>query len=136
MIRSKTINRRGFTFVEVIAAAAMLAILLALAGQILVQARRNSRIAEHRALALRTVENGLEELTARPWNEIDDDAVTQLALPQPLARRWPQAKFSGSVEELADPAPSKRLSLRLDLTSNQPALAAKLTTWIFRATPN
>ena len=129
-------TRRGFTFIEVIAAAAMLAVLFTLAGQMLVQARRHSRVAEQRALALRTVENGLEELTARPWDEINDGAIAKLALSQPLARQWPQAKFSGSVEELADPAPAKRLSLQLALTPNQPALSAKLTTWIYRTPQN
>jgi prepilin-type N-terminal cleavage/methylation domain-containing protein len=129
-------TRHGFTFIEVIAAAAMLAALFALASQMLVQAQRHSRVVEQRALALRTVENGLEELTARPWDEINNGAITRLALPQPLARQWPQARFSGSVEELADPAPTKRLSLQLALTPNQPALSAKLTTWIYRAPQN
>ena len=126
-------TRPGFTLVEVIAAAAMLAVLLVLAGQMLAQARRNSRIAEQRALALRTVENGLEELTARPWNEVTDEAISQLVLPPRLTRRWPQATLSGSVEELSDPAPAKRLSLQVQLTPTQPVLAAKLTTWIYRA---
>ena len=126
-------TRPGFTLVEVIAAAAMLAVLLVLAGQMLAQARRNSRIAEQRALALRTVENGLEELTARPWNEVTDEAISQLVLPPRLTRRWPQATLSGSVEEFSDPAPAKRLSLQVQLTPTQPVLAAKLTTWIYRA---
>ena len=129
-------TRRGFTFIEVIAAAAMVAVLFTLAGQMLVQARRHSRVAEQRALALRIVENGLEAMTARPWNEINDDAIATLALSQPLASQWPQAKFSGLVEELTDPAPAKRLSLQLALTPNQPALSAKLTTWIYRAPQN
>lgn len=129
-------TRRGFTFIEVIAAAAMLAVLFTLAGQMLVQARRHSRVAEQRALALRIVENELEAMTARPWDEINDGAIAKLALSQPLARQWPQAKFSGLVEELTDPTPAKRLSLQLALTPNQPALSAKLTTWVYRAPQN
>lgn len=127
-------NRRpGFTFAEVLVAVALLAVLLSLAGQMLVQARRNSRIAELRALALRTVENCLEEFTAQSWDRVNDDAIAKLTLPESLSRRWPNAKLSGEVEDQTEPAQAKRISLQLQLTPNQPALAAKLTTWIFRA---
>jgi prepilin-type N-terminal cleavage/methylation domain-containing protein len=129
-------KRRGFTFVEVIVAAAMLAVLLSLAGQMLVQARRHSRIAEQRGLALRTVENALEELTAKPWDEINDAALAQLAVPASLARRWPQAAFTGAVAESDQPVASKRLTLQLQLAPSQPALSAKLTTWIYRTPAN
>lgn len=126
-------RRPGFTFAEVLIAVALLAVLLSLAGQMLFQARRNSRIAEQRAYALRMVENSLEELTAQPWDQVHDDALAQLKLPESLLRRWPDAKISGDVEEQNEPVPAKRISVQLQLTPNQPALAAKLTTWIFRA---
>ena len=126
-------RRPGFTFAEVLIAVALLAVLLSLAGQMLLQARRNSRIAEQRALALRTVENCLEELTAQPWDQVNDDAIAKLQLSESLSRRWPNAKVSGVVEEQSEPTQAKRVSLQLKLTPNQPALAAKLTTWIFRA---
>lgn len=126
-------RRSGFTFAEVLIAVAMLAVLLSLAGQMLFQARRNSRIAEQRALALRTVENCLEKLTAQPWEQVSDETIAQLKLPASLISRWPDAKLSGDVKEQAEPASAKRVSLQLQLTPNQPALAAKLTTWIFRA---
>jgi prepilin-type N-terminal cleavage/methylation domain-containing protein len=126
-------RRRGFTFVEVLIAAAMLAVLLGFAGQLLVQARRNARMVDQRALALRTVENALEELSARPWREIDEASIKQFPLPSSLVRRWPQAKFTGAVVEEREPERGKRLSVELRLSPNQPALAAKLTAWVYPA---
>ena len=133
MTHCSTARSRGFTFVEVVVAAAMLAVLLGLGGRMLVQARVNARMVEHRELALRTVGNALEELAAGRWDAIDEGAIDELSLPESLSRRWPEARLTGSVEEVGEPVEAKRLSLTLRLTPRQPALAATLTTWVYRA---
>jgi hypothetical protein len=110
----------------------MLAVLLATVGQLIVSIKRNNRALEHHAVAMRTVENCLEEICNLPWDEIDSDAVASMKLSDNLLRLWPEAKVTGNVELLTEPLQAKRLALRLSLSDNPRAKAARLTTWIYR----
>lgn len=129
---SRGVPAPGFTLLEVVLAATMLAVLFSIAGQLIVQLKRQTRLAEQHALALRTVENSMEELTALPWDEVDDDSIAALTLPAAVRDRWPEAALTGSVVASSDPVEAKRISLRLSLAPEARARSASLTTWIYR----
>ena len=83
-------------------------------------------------LALRTLENLLEEVTQAEWDDIDE-RIAALKLPAGLLRSWPDARLSGDVREQNEPVPGKRITLSL-----QPRIAVRervltITTWIFRS---
>lgn len=122
----------GFTLLEVILAAAMLAVLFAIVGQLIVNMKRQTGLAERHALALRTTENAMEEVTALPWDKIDDRTVLALPLPDAVRQRWPDAEFSGSVTASSDPVEAKRILLNLSLAPESRIRPATLTTWIYR----
>ncbi|MBA3480388.1 MAG: type II secretion system protein [Pirellulales bacterium] len=122
----------GFTFLEVILAAAMLAVLFAITGQLIVNMKRQTRLAERHSLALRTIENSMEELTAMPWDKLDDATIAALELPAAVRDRWPDAALAGSVTASSDPVEAKRISLTLSLSPEARTRPASLTTWIFR----
>jgi prepilin-type N-terminal cleavage/methylation domain-containing protein len=124
--------RRGFTFLEVVVATAMLAVLLATAGQLVVLVKRHARTAEHQATALRTAENCLEEITNRPWGEITEDAVAATLLPASIRRSWPKAALIGSVKTSSEPLEAKQVSIRLTLNPDARAPEVKLTSWVYR----
>jgi hypothetical protein len=125
-------SRRAFTFIEVIASGAMLAVLLATVGQLIVSIKRNNRAVEHRAMALCTLENSMEEICNLPWHQIDDDAIASVELPKDMQQRWPQAKLAGDVVSSTDPLDAKRISLRLSLGAEPRPHATRLTTWVYR----
>ena len=123
----------GFTFVEVVIATAMLSVLLATVGQLVVLVKRNARAAEHHAIALQTLENCLEEITNMPWDEIDDTSISSMQLSDEVRRRWPQAKLAGKVTSSSEPAEAKKVSLRLSPNPDVRAPSVALTTWVYRA---
>lgn len=126
-------RRFGITLVETVIASAMLAVLLSLAGQALVQLRRHARAMDDRAATLAAVENALEELAAQPWDAIDDDAIAGLRPSPSLSSRWPRAEFQGSVTTTDDPAPAKRVTLTFSTGAAAPGRPITLTTWVYRA---
>jgi prepilin-type N-terminal cleavage/methylation domain-containing protein len=125
-------GRHGFTFMEIIVSTALLATLLALIGRSTVAAEHGWRRIEQRAIALRSVENLLEEAVAAPWEEITDAELTKLALPPALVERWPRATIAASVTELDDPVPAKRVTLRLTTGQGPRERPMTLTTWVYR----
>lgn len=125
-------RRSGFTFLEVVIATAMLAVLLAMAGQLVVLVKRHARTAEQQATAWRTAENCLEKITILPWDEIDDEKIAAMQLPKSVRQSWPQATLSGSVELSSEPLEAKQVSLRLSLNPDSRAPLVKLTTWVYR----
>ena len=123
----------GFTFLEIVAAAGLLAVLLSTASQLASHARRHARLTEHRAAALAIAENAMEELSARPWDEITEATIAAWKPPAETLRNWPEARITGAVAEDAGPLPSKRVTIRVALAPQSPVGSAALTTWIYRA---
>jgi hypothetical protein len=87
---------------------------------------------DERAEALRTVENLLEQFLAKSWDAIDQDGIRALPLPPEIIERWPQAVIDGSVTEVNDPVPGKRVTLSLRTGAPGDLRPATLTTWIYR----
>jgi Tfp pilus assembly protein PilV len=129
-------TRAGFTVLEVVFSTAMLAVLVSLIGQTVVLMNRQTQLAEHHALALQTVENLMEELTALSWDQINDDTVAKLTMPASVRARWPKVALSGSITATLEPLEAKQISLRLSLSPDSPTRSAALTTWIYRDPAN
>jgi prepilin-type N-terminal cleavage/methylation domain-containing protein len=124
--------QRGFTIMEVVAASAMLAVLMAVIGQLVVQTKRHAGVAERRDYSLMAIENAMEELTSRDWDAVSDEAIAAYELPAGLTRRWPAAKLAGNAEEQSEPIEAKRITLELTLSDENRGRPHSLTTWIYR----
>jgi prepilin-type N-terminal cleavage/methylation domain-containing protein len=126
-------SRRGFTFLEIAVCAALLAALLALVGKAIVAVELGMRRVDERAEAMRTIENLLEQFLSEPWEAIDDRNLRALSLPAALSERWPRAKLVGSVTDVEDPVPGKRVTLSLDPGQRSHERPVAVTTWIYQA---
>jgi hypothetical protein len=126
-------RRRAVSLLDVTVCAGMIAVLLAVTGQVTVAIRRQARALQHHALAIRAVESALESIVAKPWDEVNDDAIDSLPLPAEVQLRWPAAKLEGDVVESADPVPGKRITIELILPKEVQARPVKLSAWVFRA---
>jgi Tfp pilus assembly protein PilV len=133
--RTRTDARGGFTVLEILVASAMLMLLLAMSAQALVQVRRFQRKADERVAAVELLENALEELTSKPWDEINDQAIGSLKLPADVVERWPDMRISGSVSTTAEPVEGKRIMLSLESGASNSRRAPSLTTWVYRKAP-
>jgi type II secretory pathway pseudopilin PulG len=130
---NRTRSPHGFTILEIAVAAGMLAALLGVIAQTLVVVERSSRRTERRAVAMRALENLLEEATVGAWDDVDEGRIDALQLPDDLRRRWPAAQLTSEVVESLGPVAAKRVTLRLQMSPTERELPVTFTTWIFKA---
>lgn len=126
-------SKRGITIVEVTAAAAMLAVLLATSAQVMRSLATRQEAAARRAMALQTVEAVLEEFSNRPWDELTAASAGQVTLPEVAKTHLPGASVVATVADVTDPVAAKRLAIELQWNSlhGQPARPVRLTTWVY-----
>ena len=121
------------TLIEITAAAAMLAVLLASSVQVMRVLAAQQVAAARRGLALQTVQSLTEELANVPWDELTPDVASKLTVPDVVNLYLPSAALSASVVDEERPVTAKRLSveLRWQAPNGQPAAPLRLTTWVY-----
>ena len=126
-------QRRGLTIIEVTAAAAMLAVLLACSVQVMRALANQQRAAARRVMALQTVQAVTEELANVPWDQLTPDTASKLTIPEAAKLHLLGAALSATVADDDEPIESKRLSveLRWQTPSGQPSAPLRLTTWVY-----
>lgn len=130
---SKQGLRRGVTLIEITAAAAMLAVLLASSVQVMRALATQQLAAARRVMALQTVQALTEELANVPWDKLTPDAADKLTVPDVVNLYLPAAALSATVAEEQEPVAAKRLSveLRWHAPNGQPTAPLRLTTWVY-----
>jgi prepilin-type N-terminal cleavage/methylation domain-containing protein len=126
-------RRAAFTLMELAVTTALLAVLLSFITQSMAAVERHVRRTDERAELLRTVENLMEEITLGGWNEIDDERIAALMLPEHVRSRWPSAQLAGEVVDEAEPAVGKRVTLSLRRSADPRERPVSLTTWVYQA---
>jgi len=126
--------RRGSMLLEVIVSAALLAVLLTIINQVVVQLHRQTRLVDRHLLAQQTLENLLEDAVGFPWSSLTSDRLAKLELPELTREKLPDAMLSAEVSEEEDPVLAKRVTLRLSWrsASGKPRPPLVLTTWVYK----
>ena len=123
--------RRGALLLELVVAGALLGTLMVISLQLLAATAEQRRVADQRQLALFEVENAMERLAARPWNELTPQAAAAGQLPPSVRDRLPGAEVK--VEVTAPPAEplAKRIavSLRWQDNAGQFVKPVRIVTW-------
>jgi prepilin-type N-terminal cleavage/methylation domain-containing protein len=124
-----TMRRRGMTLIELVVAAALLATVLVVCLQLLAATALQRRAANQRQLALQEVENTIERLTAKPWNELTPQTTVQL--PAAVRSRLPGAELKVEVATAPAEPSAKRIavSLRWKDHSGQFTKPVAIVTW-------
>ncbi len=108
-------NRRGFTMLEMVVAAALLGTLLIVTLKMLGAVADWRRDADRRQLAVIEAANVMEWLSARPWDELTPEAVADVRLPESVTRQLPGAELK--IEVVDSPAgekpPAKRIAVSI-----------------------
>jgi len=126
-------RRDAFTLVELAVTTALLAVLLSFITQSMAAVERHVRRTDERAELLRAVENLMEEVTLADWDEIDDERIAALVLPEHVRSRWPSAQLTGEVVDEAEPVAGKRVTLSLRRSPGPRERPVSLTTWVYQA---
>ena len=123
-------HRRGTTLLELVAAAALLGTVLVICLQLLGATAAQRRHIDQRQLALMEVENTMERLAARPWNELTPQ-TTAGQLSTAVRSRLSDAGMKIEVTTPAGEPSAKRIavSLRWKDGSGQFVKPVRIVTW-------
>ena len=132
-------TRQGAMLLEAIVSAALLATLLVIINQIAVRLHAQTALIDRHYVAQQTLENLLEELTSRNWDDLHSTAINELEIPAWVRSKLPQATLIGEVIQETDPTTAKRITLRLGWqeasgTQRRPPAntTPALTTWVYQ----
>ena len=124
-------RRRGMTLLELVVAGALLGTILVVCLQLLAATAEQRRAAEQRQLAVLDVENAMERLAARPWDELTPQAVAAGQLSFSVRSRLPGAELKVEVTAPSAEPLAKRIavSLRWQDRSGQFTQPVRIVTW-------
>lgn len=126
-------RRRAFTFIELSAAIAMLAILLVTTLQMLRALSNHERMVDRRLVAEQAAQAVAEQASNLPWDALTTESAQQVGIPQSLADPLPNAKLAVQVTDENTPVRCKRINVELTWQNlnGQPGKPARLTCWAF-----
>jgi prepilin-type N-terminal cleavage/methylation domain-containing protein len=130
-------QRSGFSLMEVSAAAAMLAVLLALTVQVVIVLSAQQQAAERRAFAVQAVHNLLELVENLSWEQVNEDTADLLRLPESVRGNLPSAKITVATAGETEPVEAKRVTIELAWSTmgGRPAAPVRMTTWVYPDSP-
>ncbi len=132
--------RGAFVLIELIAAAAMLAVLTFLIAQLLVARHGVDRASRQRELAIGEVANLLERVTALPWEAITQEATSSWQLSGDAHARIREPELSIDIREAVVEGESgpaideKRIAVSLSWLRRDGTRVApvELIAWVYR----
>jgi hypothetical protein len=126
--------RRAISLLEVVVAAAMLAVLMTIAAQMLQAVGQQQRATQRRALALQTVHALAEQFSNMPWDQLTAEAADEVNVPIVAQAHLPGAKLSVTIQEEQQPIAAKRVMVALAWNgpSGRFTGPVRLTTWVFQ----
>ena len=127
-------RRRGSMLVEVTISAGLVATLLIIISQLVVQLQRQTKLVDRHILAQQTLENLLEDAVRAPWSSLTSEMLAKLELPETALAGIPLAELSGEVFEEQNPVQAKQVTLRLSWqrVAGIPSRPLILTTWVYK----
>ena len=128
------VSRRGSMFLEVCMAIVVVAAALVVIAQLLVVAARQQRALDQRLLATREAANLMERVMARPWSELTDTRLTDLALSPGAASRLPGSRLSIQIIPHDEQPGFKEIRVQVDWLNraDQRGLPVQLVAWKHR----
>jgi len=136
-----TKRRRGSLLLEATIAAVLIAAVLIGVAQLLAVTAVQQRDFDRQQLATQTVANVMEDVAARPWDELASDEggdFTAMELPAAVTERLPDARLEMAATDVgADEAeaalPARRIVIQLDWinSAGMRVEPVTLTAWRF-----
>lgn len=118
-------KRAGVSILETLGALAMLSITLAGICKMVVAVDRQQQSRDHRAAASLALENQLEQVLTRPWDQITGEE--EMKLHESITNRLPDAKGAFRVATEEGPLGGKRVTATLSWRPTRGSERAKLT---------
>ena len=127
-------RRHGSVLLEVSVAAGLVAVAMIAVAQLLAVAARQDRSIEQRQLAAQEAANSLEQVLARPWNELNSEWLQSLSLTPQSRRLLPDGQLVCELETLAEEPAVKRVVATVSWKANvHERNQLQLTAWRFQS---
>jgi type II secretory pathway pseudopilin PulG len=125
----------GFTVLEVMAAAVMLAAAMVITVQVLALSRAQARDSQRRQLAIQVAGNLLERLTATNWDRLDSAVADAKERSKESVSRLPGGELDVTIESDSAPPRSRRITVTIRYRSRGGEFTSpvRLTAWSFAA---
>lgn len=125
--------RRGVVMLEVVVGCGLLAVLLALAVQLLSVTALQRRHTERRAIALEQAANVVERVSAVPYAEITPERLAAIELSPEVRQILPGGTARLFVDDEAGDVPAKRVRVEIQWTGagGRTEAPARLTYWFY-----
>lgn len=126
-------SRSGVVLLEVVAGVVLLLAAIGLVMQIIAGEAAAQRAAQYKFFACEILSNIMEEQTARSFDEVTPQSLTQLKLSAEAQQMLPRATLKASVDASDGPPQGKRLTLELawqDRTGDS-TKPIRLVAWIY-----
>lgn len=129
--------RRGFTLLELLAAAVMIGAMLAMVLPLLGWVAAERRAVARRERAALEASNLMERIAARPWEAISNEELGRERLGEAAARVLPHASLGVEVAELDGPPAAKRvaITIRWDDRPGVASSSLRLSAFVHRRGP-
>lgn len=127
-------NRRGFSFLEVIVAGVLLATTMTISLQMLHATAARHRATEMRQTAISEAANVMQRLGAVPFDKLDAQDAGQMKLSEVAGRRLPGGRLEIELAEVADQPDAKRIVVRIHWQdrTGRAAGPVQLVAWRYR----
>lgn len=128
-------GRRGFSLFELTIAAILLAAVMVTAIPTLAWIVRTRQGAQREQMAILEVDNLMERITSRPWEEITPETLAAIPLPDRLARQLPETKVTIDVISASEPPNAKRVTIELSWEESMAGTRSppvRLSAWVYR----
>jgi type II secretory pathway pseudopilin PulG len=125
-------QHHAFTIIEVTAAAAILAVILAsvVPATLLVQRQRSEALAYRRALE--ATDNLLERVLALPWDDVRADLDDATIHAREVLADIPVGSWKVSVEDASTGISAKRVTVQVTYGPTGRRGSVRLTGWVYR----
>lgn len=125
-------SRHAFTIIELIAAAAILAVLVgALVPATLLVQQHRRELAVHRQ-ALQAADNLLERVLTLPWSELEAGLSGEAIRTDDVLADVPGGTWKLTVVDVSSGGPAKRATVQVSYGGGARSGAVALTAWAFR----
>jgi len=127
-------NRRGILILEVVVACALLATLLVLINQVIVRIHAQARMVDQRIAAQQLLENAMEEIVSREWDDLKTENLEELRVPESVTQKLPDVTMTGTIKEYLEPVQAKKITLQLSWVQGhgRQIRPVNLTTWVYK----
>ena len=121
--------RGGFTITEMMVALVLFAVAAVAIGQLTLVARLSYRQLWELQTAGEAIANIAEEVNVLPWEELTDQRLARLKLPDEVLQQLPEAELHAAVKDVEGQPAGKQITLELSRGEHLPG--QRLTFWRF-----